>query len=78
MIFIGMIYLCELLKLSAAENQWSTKVFSFLDYKISKLIIATYRFELYFIFSLNYSKVCLDPESKITVWINEAKLALVV
>ncbi len=67
-IFIRGIYLCELLKLSAAEDEWSTKLFSFLDLKISKLIIATYDFELYFIFSFNYSKVHLDPDSKITVW----------
>ncbi len=31
-----------------------------------------------FIFSFNYSKVRLDPQSEITVWINGAKLALVV
>ncbi len=47
-------------------------------FKISKLIIATYRFDLNFIFIVKYSKIRSAPESKITVWINEAKLALVV
>ncbi len=74
--FIRGISLCELLQPSAAE--WNTEEFSSLDFKMSKLIIATNHFELYFIFSFNYSKVRLDPESKIAVWIKEVKLALVV
>ncbi len=45
---------------------------------MSELIKAADRFELYFIFSFNHSKVRLDPESEVTVWINEAKLALAV
>ncbi len=32
-----MIYLCELLKLSAAENEWRTKAFSFLDFGLEDI-----------------------------------------
>ncbi len=61
------------LKLCAAENEWSTEAFSFSDFKDNK-VNPTYGFELCFIFIFNYSKVHLDPESKITIWMNETHI----
>ncbi len=64
---------CQLLEPHAVKNEWSTDEFSSLDFKVSTLSLLHL-----IILMFNYSKVRLDPKSKITVWMNKANYCMLI